>query len=89
MKWRIDLVNQYSRIGSPLAGVIPAITRMIENTSMVDSSKFYHLIREPSVKFACQASIMAASNLLDLVCMVPSPYRDILSDALRVAQKAY
>jgi len=53
VKWRIDLVNQYSRIGSPLTGVIPAITRMIENTSVVDSSKFYHLIREPSVKFAC------------------------------------
>ena len=26
--------------------------------------------------------------MLDLVCMVPSPYRDILSDVLRVAQKA-
>ena len=56
---------------------------------MVDGSKFYHLIGESSVKFACRAPIMAAGNLLDLVCMVPSPYRDMLSDALRVAQKAH
>jgi len=61
---------------------------MIENASVVDSGKFYRQIGDSSVKFARRAPIMAAGNLLDLVCMVPSPYRDILSDALRAAQKA-
>ena len=62
---------------------------MMENASVVDGGKFYCLIGEPSVKFTHRALIMAADNLLDLVCMVPSPYKDILSDTLRVAQKAH
>ena len=74
--------------GSPLAGVVPTITRMMDNVSVVNGGKFYRVIGEPLVKFARRAPIMAAGNLLDLVCMVLSPYRDILSDALRAAQKA-
>jgi len=61
---------------------------MMESASVVDGGKFYRQIGDSSVKFAHRAPIMAAGNLLDLVCMVPSPYRDILSDALRAAQKA-
>jgi len=61
---------------------------MMESASVVDGGKFYRQIGDSSVKFARRAPIMAAGNLLDLVCMVPSPYRDILSDTLRAAQKA-
>ena len=55
---------------------------------MVDGGKIFCSIGEFSVQFAHQAPIMATGNVLDLVCMVPFPYRNILSDALRAAQKA-
>ena len=80
--------SPFVHAGSPQAGLVPSITCLMENATMVNGGKTFCLIGESSVRFACWAPIIAAGNVLDLVCMVPSPYRDILSDILRVAQKA-
>ena len=80
--------SPFVRAGSPQAGLVPAITRMMGNASVVDGGRFYRSIGDPSIWFARRAPIMAAGTLLELVMLVPAPYRELLSDALRAAQKA-
>jgi len=59
-------------MSSHLAGIISTIIRMIENVTVVNSGK--PTIQLTSVQIICQAPIMAASNMLELVMLVPASY---------------